>query len=190
MKNISRFVFVSKLLDMFIITQYYNTPCGELILGSYGDKLCLCDWRYRRMRESIDTRIQKGLNSSYEEGDSDVIRKTIFQLEEYFNEERTEFDIPLLLVGTDFQKKVWETLLKIPYGKTETYGDLAKRMDNLGAIRAVGTANGANATSIIVPCHRIIGADGKLVGYAGGLTAKKKLLTLESVKEEQLSLGF
>ena len=94
-----------------------------------------------------------------------------------------------MLVGSDFQKTVWNTLLQIPYGKTETYLGLSKSMNNEKAIRAVASANGANAFSIIVPCHRVIGSDGKLVGYAGGLSVKKKLLELEgALATNQLSL--
>ncbi|MBN2788702.1 MAG: methylated-DNA--[protein]-cysteine S-methyltransferase [Candidatus Delongbacteria bacterium] len=159
--------------------KYYKTPVGELILGSFDDKLCLADWRYRKMRSSIDKRIKSGLDADYVEGSSDVIEKTISQLEEYFSKERKEFDIPLLFVGTDFQRSVWDALIQVPYGKTDTYLGLSKKIGNVKAIRAVAGANGANAISIIVPCHRIIGSNGNLVGYAGGLNAKKKLLELE-----------
>lgn len=168
---------------------YYKTAYGELLLGSYDDKLCLCDWRFRKMRPAIDTRIQNGIGAEYQEGDSAVIATTKFQLSEYFSKKRFEFSIPLMLVGSDFQKTVWNTLLQIPYGKTETYLGLSKSMNNEKAIRAVASANGANAFSIIVPCHRVIGSDGKLVGYAGGLSVKKKLLELEgALATNQLSL--
>jgi methylated-DNA-[protein]-cysteine S-methyltransferase len=172
-----------------IITSNYKTPYGELIIGSLEDKLCLCDWRYRKMRNAIDKRIQSGLNLEYTDGNSDVIEETKKQLTQYFNQERTEFDIPLLMVGSDFQKRVWETLIEIPWGETNTYLGLSKKLDNENAIRAVSSANGANAISIIVPCHRIIGTDGKLVGYAGGLDVKRRLLKLEGVNiHGQLSL--
>jgi methylated-DNA-[protein]-cysteine S-methyltransferase len=160
-----------------------------LILGSFEDKLCLCDWRYRKMRLAVDKRIKTALNTEYEIQSSEVITNTIQQLEAYFNDGKTSFSIPLLLLGTDFQKSVWNALLKIPFGKTASYLELSKILGNEKAIRAVATANGANAHSIIVPCHRIIGSDGSLVGYAGGLPAKKKLLRLENaLGNEQLSL--
>ncbi len=159
--------------------QYFKTPFGELILGSFKDKLCLADWRYRKMRASIDKRIQKGLKVKYFEEDSSIIKQTILQFNEYFEEKSKVFNIPILLVGTDFQKKVWEALIRIPYGKTDSYLGLSKKLENEKAVRAVATANGANAISIIVPCHRIIGSNGNLVGYAGGLNTKKKLLNLE-----------
>ncbi len=173
-----------------ICVQYYKLPVGELILGSFDEKLCLSDWRYRKMRAEIDSRIQNGLKSEYVEENSPIIQVTINQLTEYFAGERKEFDIPLELVGTDFQKSVWEELLKIPYGKTETYLGLSQKLGNEKAIRAVASANGANAISIIIPCHRIIGSDGKLVGYAGGLQAKRKLLELEGVSQKNLQMSL
>ena len=173
-----------------ISIQYFKTIFGELILGSYNNELCLADWRYRKMRDSIDKRIQKGLDAEYVEEESDVILDAENQLNEYINGDRTVFDIPLKFVGTEFQQSVWHELMNIPYGKTETYLGLSKKLNNEKAIRAVASANGANAISIIVPCHRVIGSKGELVGYAGGLAAKKKLLLLEGKGErpEQLSL--
>lgn len=132
------------------------------------------------MRTTIDKRIQSSLNTTYEEQECSVLNETISQLDAYFDQTRTSFDLPLLHIGTDFQKSVWEELLKIPFGKTSSYLDLSKKLNNVKAIRAVASANGANAISIIVPCHRIIGSDGSLVGYAGGLPVKKRLLKLES----------
>ena len=169
--------------------EYFKTPYGELIIGSHNDSLCLCDWRYRKMRNSIDNRLKTGLDAEYIEESSHTIKETKAQLTRYFDGERTEFDIPLNLVGTDFQKDVWNALLQIPYGETDTYLGLSKRLENEKAIRAVASANGANAISIIIPCHRIIGSDGRLVGYAGGLGVKKKLLILEkALIDIQLSL--
>jgi len=158
---------------------YYKSPIGELILGSFEDKLCLTDFRYRKMRTTIDKRIQKGLDAEYVEKESEVIKESIKQLDEYFNMQRKVFDIPLLMVGTEFQKSVWKALIEISFGETASYLEQAKKIDNEKAVRAVASANGANAIGIIIPCHRIIGSDGSLVGYAGGLPAKKKLLALE-----------
>ena len=101
------------------------------------------------------------------------------QLKEYFNRERKEFNLLLEIFGTDFQKKVWDELTKIPYGETISYGELANRMGDKNLMRAVATANGANPIPIIIPCHRVIGADGSLTGYGGGLDVKQKLLELE-----------
>ena len=159
--------------------QYFNTPVGELILGSYDEKLCLADWRYRKMRESIDSRLQKGLNAMYVEEDTEVLKEARRQFNEYFEHKRKSFDLPLFLVGTDFQKSVWHGLMKIPFGSTASYRELAQNLGNEKAVRAVANANGANAISIVIPCHRIIGSNGDLTGYAGGLSTKKKLLELE-----------
>ncbi len=163
-----------------ISIQYYKSPYGELVLGVSQDKLCLCDWRYRKMRDRIDKRITQFLQAEFVEQPHPVIDKTLQQLEEYFRVARRVFDIPLLLAGTAFQQQVWQALLAIPYGQTSSYLQLAQNLGDSNAVRAVATANGANAISIIVPCHRIIGSNGQLVGYAGGLQAKQRLLALES----------
>jgi len=131
------------------------------------------------MRPTIDKRMQEGLNASFLEGETTVAETVKHQLNEYFSSDRTDFDIPLLMVGSSFQKSVWDELMKIPFGKTESYMGLSRKIGNEKAIRSVAAANGANAISIIVPCHRIIGSDGWLTGYGGGLQAKRKLLQLE-----------
>jgi len=159
--------------------QYFKHPYAEFVLGSYDGKLCLCDFRYRKMREAVDKRIQRGLNASFVEQNDAVLESGKTQLEEYFLGERSVFDIPLLLVGTDFQKSIWDALAKVKYGETATYQDLALSIGNENAVRAVGSANGANGLAIIIPCHRIIGSQGELVGYGGGLSLKKRLLELE-----------
>lgn len=162
---------------------YYQSPCGELILGSFEGKLCICDWTIGEARRAaIDKRIQTALHANYETGYSDTIAQAISQLDEYFSHKRTVFDVPLLFIGTDFQKSVWQELLNIPYGETISYGDLSLKLGNPKAVRAVAAANGANAISLFVPCHRVIGSNHKLTGYAGGLHAKKELLNLESGK--------
>jgi len=165
-----------------INVQYYKTKYGEFILGSCDKKLCLLDFRYRKMRKTVDNRIKKGLDAEYIEQDDEILQKTRMQLNEYFNCERREFDISLLMIGTEFQKNVWRSLIKVPYGKISTYLDLAKDINNEKAVRAVARANGANAISLIIPCHRIIGSNGELVGYGGGLPVKKQLLKLEQNK--------
>ncbi len=101
------------------------------------------------------------------------------QLREYFDGALRQFDLPLAPQGTPFQQSVWQQLLKIPYGETRSYGDLARALDNLGAIRAVGAANGRNPIGIVIPCHRVIGSDGTLTGYAGGIERKQRLLAIE-----------
>lgn len=176
-----------------ICVQYFKSIFGELIIGSYEEKLVLCDWRYRKMRPTIDKRIQTGLKAEYVEQESDTISKTSHQLKEYFQGQRREFELPTLCVGTDFQKIIWNRLVQIKYGETKSYLELANEINNKEAIRAVASANGANAISIIIPCHRVIGSSGELTGYAGGIDVKEKLLVLEgSIRKAplQLSLEF
>jgi len=168
-----------KIMEQINIA-YYKKYGLELIIGTFKGKLCLLDHIYRKQRNTIDNRIQKGLNAKFVEYEDETIKKVKKQLDEYFLMERKDFDIPLVFVGSEFQKNVWDALLKIPYGETRSYKQQAKIVGDEKAVRAVANANGANAISIIVPCHRIIGSDGKLTGYAGGLNMKKKLLELEN----------
>lgn len=114
-----------------------------------------------------------------------IIESATAQLDEYFACKRQTFDIPLLFAGTDFQKTVWNTLLSIPYGKTISYGEMARLIGKPRAVRAVANANGANAISIFAPCHRVIGSDNTLTGYGGGLAVKEYLLKLENGEPER-----
>lgn len=158
----------------------YESPCGVLMLGSFGDKLCLCDWQVEKHRDHVDRRLKRILRAEFAEGTSEVIEEAARQLDEFFARKRREFNVPLLFVGTDFQKTVWNELLTIPFGKTISYGEMAQRIGMPSAVRAVANANGVNSMSIFAPCHRIIGSDRSLTGYGGGLPAKKFLLELES----------
>lgn len=160
--------------------QYYKTKYAEFIIGSYNGKLCMLDFRYRKMRKTVDNRIKKTLNAEFIEKDDELLKETRKQLNEYFDMKRREFDIPILMLGTEFQKSVWKALLKITYGKTASYLELSKIIGKEKAVRAVANANGANSIGIIIPCHRIIGSNGELTGYAGGLALKKRLLELEN----------
>lgn len=163
-----------------IVTRKYDAPCGKMLLGSYGDRLCLCDWDTECRRNHIDNRLRRVLCAEFEDGTSPVLDIAANRLDEYFAGQRREFDVPLLFAGTEFQQRVWNLLLTIPYGHTMSYGEMARRIGIPKAVRAVANANGANAISIFAPCHRVIGSDRKLTGYAGGLTAKEYLLRLES----------
>lgn len=164
---------------MEIIVKRYSSPCGELLLGSYGDSLCMCDWLTEKHLELADRRLERALKAQTVEGTSAVIGNAARQLDEYFSGNRSEFDVPLLFAGTDFQKTVWNALLEIPYGKTVSYKELARKIAMPDAVRAVANANGANSISIFAPCHRVIGSDGSLTGYGGGLDKKRFLLDLE-----------
>jgi methylated-DNA-[protein]-cysteine S-methyltransferase len=159
--------------------QCHQTEIGELLLGSFGGRLCLIRLGDKGTRRAVDDRIRKKLDAEFVEQDDEILEKTRRQLDEYFEGRRREFDVPLLMVGTDFQRRVWNVLMKVPYGDTSTYLQVAKDLDNERAVRAVGNANAANPISIIVPCHRIIGSNGELVGYGGGLSVKRRLLELE-----------
>ena len=156
-----------------------NTSLGEVLVGEYEGKVCLLNWKQRKIRNQIDRRIQGGIKGVYVVEHSKLFDLLEKQLDEYLSKKREIFELPFIMVGSEFQKSVWKTLQTIPYGQTESYLGLAKRLNNPGAVRAVGSANGANAISIIIPCHRIINSNGSLGGYGGGLAVKEKLLRLE-----------
>jgi methylated-DNA-[protein]-cysteine S-methyltransferase len=149
-----------------------NSPVGELKLVASEEGLAAILWQNDRPE-------RVPLGEMVEEPEHKVLVKTEKQLTEYFAGERREFDLPLDMRGTPFQKEVWDALLGIPFGETKSYGDLAKQLGNPGAGRAVGAANGRNPISIVVPCHRVIGSSGKLTGFAGGLDVKARLLEME-----------
>ena len=169
-----------------ICIQYLDTAAGQLVLGAFGERLCLCDWRFRSRRKTIDRRIANGLSASYTEAGTETVRRASEQLKEYFKAGRTEFELPLLPVGTPFQKKVWEEIARVPYGKTLSYTELTARVAGPSAIRAVAAAVGANALALLIPCHRVTGSRGRLTGYAGGLKVKELLLEMEA---EQAGTG-
>ncbi|OOM11955.1 methylated-DNA--[protein]-cysteine S-methyltransferase [Clostridium saccharobutylicum] len=147
---------------------YYNTMIGELAIEENGlaiTKVFL-----------VDKDIEE---EPVEKNETELLKEAIKQLNEYFDGKRKEFNLPLAPKGTEFQKKVWNALKEIPFGETRSYGEIARRIGNEKASRAVGMANNKNPIMIIIPCHRVIGANGKLVGYAGGIDIKEKLLNLE-----------
>ena len=162
-----------------VFIQYYKTTIGEVIVGSYENKICLLDYRYRKMRPQVDKRIQTTLNAVYFEKEIPVLRLARLQIKAYLRGSRTKFSLPTKMVGTPFQLSVWKALKTIPYGTTISYLELAKLIGDNKAVRAVAAANGANAIALMIPCHRVIGSNNKLVGYAGGLAVKKRLLKLE-----------
>lgn len=157
--------------------QYYfkkiQTPVGQLTLVAHDHALIAVLW------ENDDPNRVKLLELK-QNHDHSILNDAESQLTEYFAGQRTQFNLPLEFKGTDFQKAVWSALLNIPFGETRTYKQIAESIGNVKAVRAVGAANGKNPISIIAPCHRVIGANGKLVGFAGGLENKEILLKLES----------
>lgn len=163
-----------------IIVQEYISPCGPLLLGAAEGRLCLCNWLASRCRARVEGRVARLLQAEYRPGTDEILVRAACQLDEYFAGRRQEFDVPLLPVGTDFQLAVWRELLTIPYGEVCTYAAQAERMSMPRAVRAVAAANGQNALSLFIPCHRVVGHGGRLTGYAGGLEAKRFLLDLEA----------
>lgn len=162
-----------------IYVRTYQSPCGEMVLGAFEDKLCLCDWKNSRHRCRNDNRIRRILDAEYVDGSSEVLRLAAEELDAYFAGVRKSFDVPLCLAGTCFQQSVWKALLAIPYGQTAGYMRIARMVGNPKGVRAVAQAVGANSLGIFVPCHRVIGSDRSLTGFAGGLDAKVFLLERE-----------
>lgn len=157
----------------------FTTPLGPMFACATEKGLCLLEFTDRRMLETEFKDLVKRLNAVILPGKNKHLDQTLEQITAYFEGTRQNFSIPLHTPGTDFQNKVWETLQTIPYGQTLSYEAMALKMKNPKAVRAVGTANGANRIAIIIPCHRVIGKDGSLTGYGGGLERKKWLLDLE-----------
>ncbi len=168
-------------MKQIICTQYYDSPCGQIILASVGNELCLCDWNDSPHATRNRSRLERMLHAELREQPSAVILLTKSQLDEYFAGERRTFTIPLRPLGTDFQQRVWNALLQIPYGETRSYKDIALSVDKPEGIRTVAQAIGANGISILIPCHRVISSNHRLTGYAGGLEAKRTLLKLEGI---------
>lgn len=154
----------------------YDSPVGELILGTCAGSLVLCD--YADKAGGIGKSLHK-TTPDYSAGDSSIISEAMRQLDEYFTRIRTGFTLPLAFSGSELERRVWAQLMEIPYGTTATYKWVAERCGIPKAVRAVASCIGRNPMSIFVPCHRVIGVDGKLHGYAGGIEAKLRLLSLE-----------
>ena len=156
-----------------------ETPLGVMLLGASEGKLCLAEFSDPNRLEAQLRRTCRRMQATLVPGRPAPIADAQSQLAEYFAGRGRRFDLPLLPAGTDMQRQVWETLLRIPYGQTWSYGQVAAAIDRPRAARPVGQAVGANPIGIIVPCHRVIGAGGALTGFGGGLWRKKRLLTLE-----------
>lgn len=155
------------------------TPLGPLLAGATDEALALLEFVDRRKLETQLRRLTRGVDAVLVPGDNAVLERTAGQLAEYFAGRRRVFDLPLRLDGTPFQRAVWEVLREIPYGETRSYGAQAAQLGRPESVRAVARANGDNRVAIVVPCHRVVGADGRLTGYGGGLWRKRWLLELE-----------
>jgi methylated-DNA-[protein]-cysteine S-methyltransferase len=158
----------------------FDSPVGELVLTSNGEAITGLFMEERKNEPQLANEWRR---------DDEMFREAARQLRAYFAGELTEFDLQMETAGTEFQQRVWAELLKIPYGSTTNYGELARRIGNPNASRAVGAANGQNPISIIIPCHRVIGSNGSLTGYGGGIERKKFLLDLEAGNISPTSLS-
>ena len=158
-----------------------ETELGLMVGVATGKGICMFEFADYKLLDLELRQLAKAFNAPLVEGHSVHFDTLKTQITEYFEGERKNFDIPLDLVGTEFQKQVWLSLLQIPYGCTTTYAKQAALIGKPSAVRAVANANGKNKISIILPCHRVIGTDGTLTGYGGGIWRKKKLLELENI---------
>ena len=167
-----------------------KTPIGFMIFGSTEKGLCLLDFKFRKSFPRILKRITEYYGSSVTYGTSQFIELAENELENYLHGDLKIFTIHLDIRGSPFQLKVWNELLQVKYGKTASYLEIAKKIGRPKAVRAIANANGQNSIAIIIPCHRIIGSDGSLTGYGGGIKIKKKLLHLESENSSKRITDF
>lgn len=163
-----------------------ETPIGPLLAGANEDGICLLEFTDRRMLETQIKILEKRLNAELYSGKSPFFKELSKQINEYFSGKRSEFDIPLVTPGTPFQQQVWKAITTVPFGKIRTYKQQSIQINNPKAVRAVGSANGDNRIAIIIPCHRIVGNNGALVGYGGGLWRKRFLLELENPNQTRM----
>ncbi len=174
-------------------TLYYtemSTPVGPLLLAATERGLCRVEFgRFMEVRESVERWARRWLDVDRMEPDRNVLESAAAQIGQYFRGERRTFDLQLDLYGTDFQIRVWNALKTIPYGATRSYKQIGETIGRPRAVRAIGGANNRNPLSIVIPCHRVIGADGTLVGYGGGLPVKQYLLEWEKSIASRLGTG-
>lgn len=163
-----------------IYSQIIDTPLGEMKAYATGKGLFFLNFLDKENSKKMLQQVLKKINATFIDEENTIIVQTRQELTEYFNRKRQIFQTPLHIIGTDFQKQVWKTIQSIPYGKTISYSEEAEQMQRPEAVRAVANANARNRISIIIPCHRIIGRDGSLRGYNGGMERKKKLLQFEN----------
>lgn len=157
-----------------------KTPIGVIVFGSSDKGLCLLDFKFRKSFPRILNRITEFFGNHITYGTSKLIELAEDELDQYLQGKLKIFTVPLDIRGSKFQIQVWDALMQIKYGKTVSYLDIAKIMGRPNAVRAIANANGQNGIAIIIPCHRVIGTDGSLTGYGGGIALKAKLLRLES----------
>ncbi|MFN2432004.1 MAG: bifunctional transcriptional activator/DNA repair enzyme AdaA [Gemmatimonadota bacterium] len=158
------------------------TPLGPMIAGATDEALTLLEFTDRRMLQTQVQRLRTRLGAVFVPGGNAILQRVAAELDAYFSGDLREFSIPVRAPGTPFQQRVWERLRRVAYGTTASYGQLARDLGCAGAVRAVARANGDNRIAILIPCHRVIGADGRLTGYGGGLWRKRRLLETEGVQ--------
>jgi AraC family transcriptional regulator of adaptative response/methylated-DNA-[protein]-cysteine methyltransferase len=170
----------SEIISIIMIKTFkLDTPIGEMIAGATVDGICLLEFHDRKILPNEYKDLTRLLNTTIEEGENKHLRLLRKQLKEYFGGKRKEFTVPLITPGTDFQQAVWKELLNIKFGTTRSYQAQAMAMNSPDSVRAVANANGLNRIAIVIPCHRVIGSDGSLTGYGGGLTRKRWLIDHE-----------
>ena len=168
-----------------IITRIIKTPIGDMVAGATSEGICLLEFTDRKMLNTEYGILSKYLREEFSEGDSGHIDLLEKELESSFDGTLKNFRSPLVFTGTPFQKKVWDELLRIPYGTTRSYSKQAEAVGGVSSVRAVANANGMNKISIVVPCHRVIGENGHLTGYGGGLWRKRWLIDHEMAHSGQ-----
>jgi AraC family transcriptional regulator, regulatory protein of adaptative response / methylated-DNA-[protein]-cysteine methyltransferase len=166
-----------------IIYKEIRTPFGRMLAGASKKGICLLEFGEKPRIAETRKRVLRRYKMEMARGEHRLIDKLEDELKDYFSGKLKKFTVPLHVEGTPFQKSVWLELTKIPYGRTKSYSDIAKSVRNPKAVRAVGTANGDNCIAIVIPCHRVIAADGGIGGYGGGLSRKRFLLELESASQ-------
>ncbi|UCC80063.1 MAG: methylated-DNA--[protein]-cysteine S-methyltransferase [Candidatus Zixiibacteriota bacterium] len=155
-----------------------ESPLGKIIIGEHKGKICMVDFKGDRTKKTLKT-LSRHYGAKLNRQETPILKKAKKQLSLYFSGRLAKFDLPLDYTGTGFQETIWKQLEKIPFGKTVNYGGVAEKTGNPGAARAVGAAVGSNRISIVIPCHRVIGKDGSLTGFGGGLKRKEWLLAHE-----------
>ena len=175
-----RWILISfeTLIGMIKIVKI-ETPLGEMVAGATDEGVCLLEFNDRRMLPTEYKDLKRLLNTTIEDGENLHLKTLKKQMKEYFDGMRKEFSVPLVTPGTDFQQAVWKELQNIQFGSTRSYQEQAIALNSPDSVRAVANANGMNRISILIPCHRVIGSDGRLTGYGGGLKRKKWLLDHE-----------
>lgn len=163
----------------FILLSWIESPLGPMVAGATSKGACLLEFTDRRMLETQMKILKRRFALPMAPGRNAHLEQLDAELNEYFRGDRRAFSVPVEAPGTPFENRVWQMLTTIPYGETRSYGDIARALGQPGAVRAVGSANGRNRIAIVIPCHRVVNADGRLGGYGGGLWRKKRLLDLE-----------